>query len=50
MGAVDGHDPSFDQVVDALAYVRKDGVWVETGPAPITSIATGAGSHPGRTR
>jgi RTX calcium-binding nonapeptide repeat (4 copies)/WD40-like Beta Propeller Repeat len=37
---IEGHDPAFDPQVDALAYVRKDGVWVETGaiaPAKVVS-------------
>jgi hypothetical protein len=35
---IDGHDPAFDQDIDALAYVRKDGVWVETGPTAPTNV------------
>jgi hypothetical protein len=37
---IEGHDPVFDWKVDALAYVRKDRVWVEAGAiAPMDVVS-----------
>jgi hypothetical protein len=50
---IEGHDPVFDWKVDALAYVRKDGVWVEAGaiaPMDVVSQPDTIVDGPGRDR